>query len=298
MAIVSRSLPQIATETPQYGTGIQTIFSSHGTRWRGLTVELRWYSQIDTPNSYETAEPHIINILSKTTISWRARGIAHKEQWRPGTTIFLKDGFRLDDVESEGCESIVVALEPHKVEELLQNDLAMPSVNFLEHVISFDTQVAGMLNAMLAEARAGNPAGNLFSQSISIALLAHIFNRYDRVKAVKREVGRLTPRQSELISRYVRDRIDGELSIAGLAALLNLSPSYFCKAFVKSFGITPHRFVLNERISLAKQKLQQTTAPHQAELAKILGFADQAHFSNAFRKIVGCTPSEFSRRAR
>jgi AraC-like DNA-binding protein len=118
------------------------------------------------------------------------------------------------------------------------------------------------------------------------------------VKAVKREVGRLTPRQSELISRYVRDRIDAELSIAGLAALLNLSPSYFCKAFVKSFGITPHRFVLNERISLAKQKLQQTTAPHQAELAKILGFADQAHFSNAFRKIVGCTPSEFSRRAR
>jgi hypothetical protein len=38
----------------------------------------------------------------------------------------------------------------------------------------------GIVNAMYAEARAGNPAGDLFSRAISVALLAHVYDRYDR----------------------------------------------------------------------------------------------------------------------
>jgi AraC family transcriptional regulator len=194
-----------------------------------------------------------------------------------------------------GADSINVQLEESKLSELQHDDIRASRVDFMEHVISRDEQVAGMLSAMLAEARAGNPAGDLFSQSISLALLAHLHDRYDRSKAAHRAEGRLPQRQIDIVSRYVREHIDSDLSIVGLANLLELSPAYFCKTFSKTLGVTPHRFVLNERIGIARQRLRQPSPPPLAEIARKLGFADQAHFSNVFRKLVGCSPSEFRR---
>jgi AraC family transcriptional regulator len=86
--------------------------------------------------------------------------------------------------------------------------------------------------------------------------------------------------------------------VAELANLLHLSPAYFCKAFAKIRGVTPHRFVLNERIAIAMKKLQMPFVPSLAQVAADLGFADQAHFSTVFRKIVGRSPSEFRNKAR
>ena len=165
-------------------------------------------------------------------------------------------------------------------------------------MISNDDQMIGMVNAMYAEARAGSPAGALFSQSISIAFLTHLYDRYDRTGAVRRLEGRLSPRQDEIITRYVKEHIGSDMSIAELAGLVNLSPAYFCKAFSKTRGVTPHRFILNERIVIAMERLRQPSAPPLSELASSLGFANQAHFSNVFRKIVGRSPSEFRSRSK
>jgi AraC family transcriptional regulator len=74
--------------------------------------------------------------------------------------------------------------------------------------------------------------------------------------------------------------------------------SHFYRAFSKTLGVTPHRFVLNERISIAKSRLLKSSPLPQAELANALGFASTSHFSGVFRKVVGCSPSEFRRRGR
>jgi AraC family transcriptional regulator len=109
---------------------------------------------------------------------------------------------------------------------------------------------------------------------------------------------RLSPRQDEIVSRYVREHIGDSLSIVELSTLLQLSPANFCKAFSKTHGVTPHRFVLNQRIMIAMEKLRQPSAPPFAELARALGFANQAHFSNVFRKLVGRSPLQFRNRAK
>jgi AraC family transcriptional regulator len=96
----------------------------------------------------------------------------------------------------------------------------------------------------------------------------------------------------------VREHIGDGLSIAELANLLQLSPAYFCKALSKTHGVTPHRFVLNQRIVIVMEALRQPSAPPIAELAHALGFADQAHFSNVFRKLVGHSSSKFRNHVR
>jgi AraC family transcriptional regulator len=236
-------------------------------------------------------------MLSTTEIIWAAGGTRHRAQCGPRTSIFLRERHQVNDlVSTKRSDFIRVRLEDEKVSELLQDDVCAPRVDFLEYVITTDDQLVGIVNAMYAEAQAGSPAGDLFSQAISVAFLAHVYDRFDRSRAVRLE-GRLSRRQVETVSRYVSEHIGCALSIVELAGLLQLSPAYFCRAFSKTLGVTPHRFVLNERIAIAAQRLQQTKAPPMAELACAVGFATQSHFNVVFRKLVGCSPSEFRRRA-
>jgi AraC family transcriptional regulator len=290
-----------ATKAPVLDqTGFGPLYSSRGTRWGGLVVEKTRRLTADCPHSFVASEPLAGCILFKTEVRWTARGARHSYSFRPGVGVFITEGYRIDELTftASHYEAIRVLLECEKIAELMQDDVRSTRVDFLEHVISSDEQMVGMLHAMFVEAQAGSPAGDLFSQSISVALLAHLYARYDRTSAARRLEGRLSLRQDEIVRRHVREHIGDSLSIAQLASLLQLSPAYFCKAFSRTHGITPHRFVLNQRIVIAVEKLRQPSAPPLAELARALGFADEPHFSNVFRKIVGCPPSEFRNRVR
>jgi AraC family transcriptional regulator len=62
--------------------------------------------------------------------------------------------------------------------------------------------------------------------------------------------------------------------------------------FKHSLGVSPHRYVLGERICEAKQRLA-TRRMSISEVALSLGFSDQSHFSQTFRKFTGTTPKRF-----
>jgi AraC family transcriptional regulator len=279
--------------------GVETLFSSRGTRWSGLLVEKRRRTFADCPHVIEIHEPWIAD-PPKIDMKWVARGTRYRFTIRPGMSMFINEGYRFDELTyaTPEFEVVYVRLEQAKIVELLHGDAPSSKIDFFDNVITNDEQAVGMINAMYAEARAGSPAGALFSESISVALLTHLYDRYDRAGAARRLEGRLSPRQVETINRYVTEHIGSDLSVVELAGVLQLGPAYFCKSFSKTCGVTPHRFVLNRRIAIAIDKLESPSAPPLAELARSLGFVDQAHFSNIFRKLVGRSPSQFRNRAK
>ncbi|MET1078399.1 MAG: AraC family transcriptional regulator [Pseudomonas sp.] len=70
-----------------------------------------------------------------------------------------------------------------------------------------------------------------------------------------------------------------------------LSPSYLIRAFKQHYGMTPHAFLLNRRIQVARTLLRQG-AP-LADVALETGFADQAHFQRAFKQLLAATPGQY-----
>jgi AraC family transcriptional regulator len=272
------------------------IFSSRGTKWAGFAVELQRMVP-ERPFSTMTTEPTASSILSPTEATWTACGTKFRSQWRAGTSIFARKGYQLYDIRTSTItQSIVVPLEDEKIVEFQHDDDRVSQSAFLNHVIATDSHIVGLLSAMIAEVRAGNPAGSLFAQAVSVALLTHVQDRYDRSKASKQTGGKLSPRQAATIERHIRDHIHSDMSINELAALLGLSPAYFCRAFAKATGMSPHRFIMNSRVELVRDRLRQHTDSSLSELAADFGFADRTHLSNVFRKFVGISPSEFRRR--
>jgi AraC family transcriptional regulator len=60
--------------------------------------------------------------------------------------------------------------------------------------------------------------------------------------------------------------------------------------------MTPHRFVLERRIELARLYLADGKEA-LSSIAYVTGFSSQAHFSSVFRRLMGVTPKEYRRAA-
>ena len=96
------------------------------------------------------------------------------------------------------------------------------------------------------------------------------------------------------MDRYIRDNLKEDLSLNGLAAVANLSSSYFHKLFCSHFGITPSEYVLQCRISAAKVYLMEGQFPI-GDVAEQCGFASQSYFNFRFKQAVGVTPLQYRR---
>ncbi len=104
--------------------------------------------------------------------------------------------------------------------------------------------------------------------------------------------GGLPPRALRRIRGYIDDNIDQRISVVLLAGLANLSVCYFVRAFKQSMGITPHDYLIRQRVERTKQLLSGTDMP-LSEIALAAGFADQSHFSRRFRQHVGMSPRDY-----
>jgi AraC family transcriptional regulator len=106
--------------------------------------------------------------------------------------------------------------------------------------------------------------------------------------------GGLAPWQAARVKRYVEDNMSRTIAIDELAELARLSSSYFSAAFKTSFGLSPHSYIIAQRVERAKQLMLSTDAP-LCEIALDCGLADQAHLSRIFRRATGTTPSAWRR---
>src|SRR3954463_7160150 len=104
--------------------------------------------------------------------------------------------------------------------------------------------------------------------------------------------GGLPPRVLRRIREYIDIKIDQRISVELLAGLANLSVCYFVRAFKQSMGVTPHDYLIRQRVERTKQLLSSTDMP-LSEIALVAGFADQSHFSRRFRQHVGMSPRDY-----
>ncbi len=98
-----------------------------------------------------------------------------------------------------------------------------------------------------------------------------------------------------VVARQVMDRLAGQLTcppaLADLAADAGLSRYQLLRAFRAEVGMPPYAWLAQHRVARARLLLEHGHRP--AEAATLTGFADQAHLTRWFRRVVGVTPGAY-----
>jgi AraC family transcriptional regulator len=108
--------------------------------------------------------------------------------------------------------------------------------------------------------------------------------------------GGLAPWQIRRLAIHIEANLHAAITTPALATLVRLSPFHFARAFKRSFGDSPHRYVLRRRMERAQGLMLTTDAP-LGQIALDCGLADQSHLTRLFQRFVGESPAAW-RRAR
>lgn len=102
------------------------------------------------------------------------------------------------------------------------------------------------------------------------------------------------PEYSEEIGRacaFMEQHYMERICLEQICRQAALSKSALLRAFTKSKGVTPYRYLENIRINEAKKLLGQGVTPLEAAIRT--GFSDQSHFTNYFSRFIGLAPGAY-----
>jgi AraC family transcriptional regulator len=94
------------------------------------------------------------------------------------------------------------------------------------------------------------------------------------------------------VETMIRERTSEPVNVSTLASAIGVSRSHFSRAFHKLAGEPPRAYISRMRVERAMSLMREGDIS-LGEIALVAGFADQAHFSNAFRRATGATPLQW-----
>jgi AraC family transcriptional regulator len=137
-------------------------------------------------------------------------------------------------------------------------------------------------------------AGSCFyADSMATALSAHLLRHYSTRKYHLREYeDGLSKQKLKQATEYIQAHLGENLSLNEVANELGMSQYYFCRLFKQSTGVSPHQYLIRQRVEQAK-RLLKNPEHNITWIALECGFANQSHFAKCFRQHTGMNPNQF-----
>jgi AraC-like DNA-binding protein len=180
--------------------------------------------------------------------------------------------------------------------------------------IAFDDENAALLTDLLPPlviVRVTDPHGGRLAQLIDLLaggplvqnhlaqiLLVHMLRAH--AGQTDRPTGWLGALNEDGIGaalRAVHADVARSWTLKELAEISHMSRSAFAQAFKRHVGVPPLEYLIQWRMSLARDALARDTLPI-SELAGATGYQSESAFSTAFRRVVGSSPTQFRNQAR
>ena len=96
---------------------------------------------------------------------------------------------------------------------------------------------------------------------------------------------------------YIRQNLTGNLTIAHLADRYRVSEATFRKRFKEYYGVTPVRYINENKMEMAKELLRVGDISTE-EIVRLLGFYDTSYFYKRMKNECGMTPADYRRHFR
>ena len=160
--------------------------------------------------------------------------------------------------------------------------------------IQFVANVVELLEVARAEFERDREAAKA-SITQATRILRSELERQEAASKPESSTGELAGWQVQRLRAYVDGHLGETIHVTDLSGIARRSTAHFCRAFKRTFGQTPHAYVVSRRLERAKS-LMLDSDEQLCAIAVLCGFTDQAHLSKLFRRHMGETPGAWRRR--
>jgi transcriptional regulator GlxA family with amidase domain len=91
---------------------------------------------------------------------------------------------------------------------------------------------------------------------------------------------------------WMAENVDRRLTVASLAARVNMSTRNFARVFSREMGATPSQYLLRLRVEAARRLLEQTDKA-AGQISRACGFSSTDLMRRAFQRLLGSTPRKY-----
>jgi AraC family transcriptional regulator len=132
-----------------------------------------------------------------------------------------------------------------------------------------------------------------YAESMATALAAHLLRNYSTRQHILPEYQDGLPKYKlKQALEYINAHLSENVSLATLSDEVQISQFHFCRLFKQSTSMTPHAYLIQQRVERAKQLLKHKECT-LLDIALACGFANPSHFAKHFHKHTGISPKQF-----
>jgi AraC family transcriptional regulator len=272
------------------------ILSSEEKEWEGFAVIRHHLPAFEVSERPLTRHRIQIQLGRPVKLEASQNGCLLKGRFLNGDIIYTPPkvlyGARWEEVR----EVLVILLEPSFVAAAAHGLIAEDRIDTVPQFRFRDPLIEGIGRALYAELESDSSPGRIYAESLANVLAVHLLRRYSASGQPIRDAGGELPKHKlRYAIEFINDNLTRNISLAEIAANVEMSPFHFARLFKHSMGLAPHQYVLEQRIDRAKTLLSET-ALSLAEIAYRLGFASQSHLTAVFRRLTSTTPEAYRKR--
>lgn len=278
-----------------------SVLSSQQIGWNGILVEQ--YQYYPSPGKTQEKEipglsDHwlILPLEHSNHLSQKSDDRLHESLFQKGDSLLIPArkptywrclGSQLPPTE------LHIHLQQESVEQVAKaSEMDTERIDLANHFRKQDSQLQHIAMLFLAELHSGGMMGQLYVESLTQALVIHLLRHYSEVaQIVTPQNTSLSHTQLQQAIEYIHANLNRDLSLSQIASVINISPTYFASLFKRATGISPHQYVIQQRVERAKLLLSKTDSAI-ADIALQVGFSSQSHLTQQFKRLTGVTPKQ------
>lgn len=259
------------------------------------------YAEIELNFTQSYSNPHLI-CPNPTLMMFSAEDPVRVELQQEGVVRNVSFGDQEISLIPNGDVGRWISPDPHQlllvsINSSLFVDIALDAGLSESNQLPFafpleDEFVKSALQALRKESESGFSSGQMYGDSISTAIAAHLLSRYRLNKGKSIEPrGGLGAKTLQAVTDWLKENYYRDISLDELSALAHLSPYHFSRLFKSSTGMTPHKYLLHIRVKKAKELLAEGRM-NSKQIAKEVGFWDVSHMSRHLRRVYNVSLSD------